>query len=85
MIISKEAVEALYRKEGWPKITDPSLGINPLDVESQAREVARWAFDQLRERDKLIVDLVEHEGAEGFSEGTNEALKRWAEGVKFDA
>jgi hypothetical protein len=33
------------REEGWGRITDKALGIPPSDVESQARSVARWAFE----------------------------------------
>lgn len=36
-----------YREEGWGKITDQVFGgrVRPQDVESMAREVARWAYD----------------------------------------
>ena len=36
-----------YRKEGWGVITDIALGVAPSDVESQAREVARWCYENM--------------------------------------
>lgn len=36
-----------FRAEGWGLITDQALGIAPADVESQAREVARWAHQKI--------------------------------------
>lgn len=37
----------LYREEGWGRITDAALGIDPKDVESCARTVARWAHNTI--------------------------------------
>lgn len=39
-------LDATYREEGWGLITDEAFGgrVRPLDVESQAREVARYAY-----------------------------------------
>ena len=41
-------LDAIYRREGWGKITDQAFKgtLAPKDVESQAREVARFAFLQ---------------------------------------
>ena len=36
-----------YRDEGWGTITDLALNIEPENVESQARTVARWAYDAI--------------------------------------
>ena len=37
-----------YREEGWGLITDKAFAghIRPLDIESQARDVARYAYDE---------------------------------------
>jgi fructose 1,6-bisphosphatase len=44
-------LNALYRQQGWGQITDQAFKgeLAPLDVESQAREVARFAFLQRQE------------------------------------
>jgi hypothetical protein len=43
-----------YRVEGWGRVTDLALGIEPADVEMQARTVARWAYTEIeRLRDNL--------------------------------
>lgn len=42
-----------YREEGWALITDQALGIDPENVESAARCVARWAYDEI-ERLKAV-------------------------------
>ncbi|UXO93795.1 hypothetical protein Pan1_80 [Pseudanabaena phage Pan1] len=41
-------VNASAREEGWGLITDQALKILPEDVESQARAVARWAYDEIK-------------------------------------
>ena len=43
-----DKLDALYREEGWGLITDKAFGgsLRPMDVESQAREVARYAYDE---------------------------------------
>lgn len=76
------SLNKMYRDEGWGGITDEALGIEPVDVESQARIVAEWAFDQIKERDALIHDMCGHEGAEGFSAHTHVALDKWDESQK---
>ena len=40
-------LNALYREEGWGKVSDAALGIEPYDVESQARRVAEWAHNEI--------------------------------------
>jgi len=42
------ALDATYREEGWGLITDKAFvgRLRPLDVESQARTVARYAYDE---------------------------------------
>jgi len=44
-------LDARYREEGWGLITDAVFQgrIAPTDVESQAREVARWAYQAQKE------------------------------------
>lgn len=41
-------LDARYREEGWGLITDQVFAgrLRPLNVESQARDVARWAYEQ---------------------------------------
>lgn len=70
-------LNASYRGEGWGLVTDQSLSIEPVDVESQARMVARWAYERIKFLDLLVADLVQHEGAEGFSAHTHKALEAW--------
>jgi hypothetical protein len=43
-------LDARYREEGWGLITDQVFNgrLRPINVESQARDVARWAYEQVR-------------------------------------
>tara|TARA_R110000787_G_scaffold631_5_gene2343 strand:- start:1082 stop:1342 length:261 start_codon:yes stop_codon:yes gene_type:complete len=43
--MTRDELNAFYREEGWGLITDYAFEgkLAPMDVESQAREVARWA------------------------------------------
>ena len=45
-------LDELYRQAGWGRITDAALNIEPQYVESQARDVARFAY-------KTICKLME--------------------------
>lgn len=47
--MSQLDLNAKYRDEGWGLITDAAFNgrLHPVDVESQAREVARYAFARL--------------------------------------
>lgn len=45
--MDKENLNARYREQGWARITDAALGTDPVNVEGQAREVARWAHHML--------------------------------------
>jgi len=73
----RERLNKRYREEGWGKITDKALCIDPYDVESAARCVARWSYDHIKFLNHLIEDLVAHEGAEGFSADTHANLEKW--------
>lgn len=43
-----EKLNAQYRaEEQWPSVTDPALGIEPCNVESQARSVGEWAASRI--------------------------------------
>ena len=45
MRAADDRLNAMYREEGWALITDKALpGVRPSDVESQARDVARYAY-----------------------------------------
>lgn len=48
-------LDARYREEGWGEVTDEVFNgrLAPQDVESQAREVARWAFNLKKTADGL--------------------------------
>lgn len=48
----------LYRKDGWGLVTDKALQIDPADVESQARQVARWAYDRITELETALKEIV---------------------------
>jgi len=50
MRASDDRLDHTYREEGWGLITDKAFAgrVRPLDVESQAREVARYAYDEIR-------------------------------------
>lgn len=50
----KKALDDAYRAEGWGKITDAALEIRPSNVESQARDVARWAYAEIERLHKAI-------------------------------
>lgn len=74
-----ERLNARYREEGWGLMTDQAFEgkLAPVDVESQARTVARWAYgeikghvdafnrqsNQLVEQDAQISDLQTVAGA----------------------
>jgi hypothetical protein len=47
-----DTVDRMARDEGWGKVTDFVLQISPSDVETQARKVARYCADMIRERDE---------------------------------
>lgn len=53
----KKALDDAYRADGWGKITDAALEIRPSAVESQARDVARWAHAEI-ERLQEAIDRV---------------------------
>lgn len=46
--MDNEKLNKLYRAEGWGLITDLALGVEPTEVESSAREVARKALELIR-------------------------------------
>ena len=48
-----------YREEGWGLITDKVWEgrVAPIDVESRARDVARWAYEQVKSDTARINDL----------------------------
>lgn len=52
-IKERDELDEKYRQEGWGRVTDAALGIPPRDVESQARDVARWADVQLEAKDTV--------------------------------
>lgn len=43
-------LDARYREDGWGLITDQVWAgrVRPVDVESPARDVARWAYEQVK-------------------------------------
>jgi hypothetical protein len=43
-----DEIDKMYREQGWPQVTDEALGIPPHQVESQARDVAKWAHEKLK-------------------------------------
>lgn len=45
-----DKLDVTYRDEGWGLITDKAFGgkIRPLDVEAQARSVARYAYEEIK-------------------------------------
>lgn len=50
-------LDVKYREEGWGNLAAEALGIRPQDVESQAREVARFAqgrIDDLQSKVTLL-------------------------------
>jgi len=49
-------LDARYREEGWGLITDQVFGgrLRPLNVESQARDVARWAYELSKQTSERI-------------------------------
>jgi len=59
-------LNATYRQEGWGRITDQALGIAPEDVESQARAVARWAFDEMARLKAALRDVVSAYEEQGY-------------------
>jgi hypothetical protein len=66
-----------YRAEGWGKITDEALGIEPADVEMQARTVARWAYEEIKrlraENERL---RAEQQKAAAYAENLAVSLAR---------
>lgn len=52
-----------YREEGWGQITDKALHILPENVESQARTVARWAWDEIQKLTAKIEQLEDGDGS----------------------
>lgn len=53
----EERLNAQYREEGWGLITDRVFdGVEPSDVETSAREVARFAFDMEKNHQKQLKD-----------------------------
>jgi len=41
--MTKDQLNQLYRDQGWGRLAEAALGIEPYDVESQARRVAQYA------------------------------------------
>lgn len=48
-----------YRDAGWSEIAEAALGIEPANVESQARDVARWSYAEITRLRALNAELVE--------------------------
>lgn len=44
--MTKDQLNQLYREQGWGRLAEAALGIEPYDVESQARHVAQYAVAQ---------------------------------------
>lgn len=63
----------MYRAEGWGKITDAAfLGrVEPENVESAARQVARYAHEQITRRDDQMRELIR-----AFYAGDTEAFRK---------
>lgn len=71
------SLDARYREEGWGLITDQVFNgrLRPTNVESQARDVARWSYEQVRLMTERIsrqdTDLIklekELEGAQHYA------------------
>lgn len=57
--MSTNDLDELYRDEGWGTITDQVFEgrVAPKDVESAAREVARWAFNEIDRLQKHTKEL----------------------------
>lgn len=70
-------VNAMAREDGWGVVTDAALGILPENVESQARGVAKWAADRIKELEAKLATTTEAAFFEGFSEGRDGT---WVEG-----
>lgn len=49
-----------YYDEGWGQLAKDALGIEPLDVESQARRVARYAAARIAELEAAMNDIGRH-------------------------
>lgn len=76
--MSEEDVKKQYNESNWGKLLIRA-GFEPYDTESAARTVAKHAAEEIDFLNTLISDLISHEGAEGFSESTNELIKKWNE------
>jgi hypothetical protein len=77
MRASDDRLDQTYREEGWGLMTDKAFGgrVRPLDVESQAREVARWAYAEIKQH----VDTFNNQSQQLFEQDQeitrlNEAL-----------
>lgn len=53
----RDRLNASYRESGWGRITDQALGVEPYDVESQARRVAEWAHLTMSGLEAKLVSL----------------------------
>jgi hypothetical protein len=52
-----DKLNASYRADGWPTLTDVALRIEPIYVESQARAVAEYAWGEIKGLQKRIAEL----------------------------
>lgn len=50
-----------YRDEGWGIVSERALSIRPSDTESQAREVARWAWAEIERLRDALQWMVDHD------------------------
>jgi hypothetical protein len=52
-----DKLNASYRADGWPTLTDVALRIEPIYVESQARAVAEYALGEIQGLQKRVAEL----------------------------
>lgn len=63
--MSTDELNVHYREEGWGRITDAALGIDPVNVETQARLIAQWAAAHIDQLTARIEELVQSDKAWG--------------------
>lgn len=83
MALIDEQLNAQYRREGWGVIAEKALNIPPVNVESSAREVARYAYEQITKQQIEINNLQQQLANANFDiKCLNERMAKIREAVQ---
>ena len=74
-MVDRAKLNGMYNDEGWGELATTALGLEPVDVESQARTVARYAADRIEELEEEV-EVLRLYGNKSCTAMADEELER---------